>query len=272
MAEYAKSPVNNVITVTSFVTALRADLRNRVARAESHNFPEIIFVAEGPHYGTSNGISRVLEAGQMVIIAPNSVHGPGSGGIEEIISFETASPLPEEYYNRVFTLTGEQRVHFQSILQQALPLFEHRIGIRGMVFKSHVDPYTVQSLKIQLEQFLLNLMRPPERYEMQKMNTVTDYMMHNLHRVLTVRDICEDLGLSESSLRRLLQQECGKAPLAYFADLKIEQAKWLILRSPMNMTQISERLGFSSVHHFSKIFKQKTGQTPSEYKNTQADG
>lgn len=266
MTEYAKTPVNNVITVTSFVTALRADLRNRVSGDESHNFPEIFFISEGCSQTTVDGIRHTLKPGQMMICAANSVHGQATGGVEDIISFETAAPLPEQYCNRVITLTGEQRLQYEAIFQQALPLFECRVGMRGMVLKNHIDPYVVQSLKNQLELFLLNLMCPSEHYEMQKMNTVTDYMMHNIHRALTVEEICTDLGISASSLKRLAQQTCGKSPLAYFADLKVEQAKWLILHSAMNMTQISEQLGFSSVHYFSRVFRQKTGQTPSEYR------
>ena len=266
MIEYAKSPVSSIITVTSIATALRADLRNRIARAESHNFPEIFFMAEGRGYTIVNGNRYDLKAGQLILYAANSVHGEGSGGIAEIISFETQSPLPQQYCDRIITLTGEQVVRFRTIIQQAMPLLEHRIGVKGMVLKKHVDPYAVQRLKNELELFLLDLMRPAERYEVEKMNVVTDYMMRNIHKTLTVREICLDLGFSETSLKRLVKQTCNQSPLAYFTDLKIAQAEWLILHSTMNMTQIAQQLGFSSVHYFSRLFKQRIGQTPSAYK------
>jgi len=266
MTEYAKSPLNNVVTVTSVVTALRVDLNNRIARTESHNFPEIFFLAEGHGHTVVNGTRHDLKAGQMILYAANSVHGEGTGGIAEIISFETAAPLPAQYCDRVITLTGEQVLRFRTIVRQTMPQLEHRTGMRGMVLKNYVDQFTVQRIKNELELFLLDLMRPAERYETQKMNAVTDYMMRNLHRALTVREICLELGFSEASLKRLVQQTCNRSPLAYFSDLKIAQAEWLILHSSMNMTQIAERLGFSSVHYFSRVFKQKTGETPTEYK------
>lgn len=266
MSEYAKSPVNNVVTVTSIATALRVDLRNRIAGTESHDFPEIFFVAEGSGHTVVNGIRHNLKAGQMILYAANSVHGEGTGGIAEIISFETATPLPRKLCDRVVTLTGEQIIRFRNILQQALPLLEHRIGVRGMVLKKHVDPHWVQRIKNELELFLLDLMCPAERYELKKMNAVTDYMMRNLNKSLTIREICLDLGLSESSLKLLVQQTCDQSPLAYFTDLKIAQAEWLILHSSMNMTQIAEQLGFSSVHYFSRVFKQKNGETPTQFK------
>jgi len=266
MAEYAKSPVNNVITVTSIATALRADLRNRVAGTEVHDFPEIFFMAEGRGHTTVNGTRHDLKAGQMILYAANSVHGEGSGGIAEIISFETAEPLPGQYCDRVITLTGEQVIRFRNIVQQTIPQLEHRVGVRGMVLKKHVDPYMVQRIKNQLELFLLELMCPAAGYETQKMNAVTDYMMRNIRKSLTLHDICAELGFSESSLKRLVRQTCGQSPLGYFTELKIAQAEWLIQHSSMNMTQIAEQLGFSSVHYFSRVFKQKKGETPTQFK------
>lgn len=267
MINYAKSPVSNVVTVTSIATALRADLRNRIAGTESHDFPEIFFMAEGQGHTIVNGMRHDLKAGQMILYAANSVHGEGTGGIAEIISFETATPLPAQYCDRVITLTGEQVVRFRNIVQQTIPQLERRIGVRGMVLKKHIDPHRVQRIKNELELFLLDLMRPAERYEVQKMNAVTDYMMRNIQKALTNREICLELGISEASLKRLVRQTCGKSPLAYFTDLKIAQAEWLIQHSSMNMTQIAEQLGFSSVHYFSRIFKQKTGETPTQFKN-----
>jgi YesN/AraC family two-component response regulator len=47
--------------------------------------------------------------------------------------------------------------------------------------------------------------------------------------------------------------------------LKIKEAKRLIREGQMNFTEISEFLGFSSIHYFSKLFKKPTGKSPSEY-------
>ena len=47
--------------------------------------------------------------------------------------------------------------------------------------------------------------------------------------------------------------------------LKISEAKSMIRSGQMNFTQISEYLGYSSIHYFSRQFKRSTGMTPSEY-------
>ena len=53
--------------------------------------------------------------------------------------------------------------------------------------------------------------------------------------------------------------------MEYFFRLKVEAAKEMIRMSQLNFTQISERLGYSSIHYFSRQFKKTTGMTPSEY-------
>ncbi|MBR6572838.1 MAG: helix-turn-helix transcriptional regulator [Clostridia bacterium] len=267
MAEYAKSPVDNIITVTSIATVFRKDLRNKFCGFDCHDFPEIFYMVEGKGRTVINGTLHHLDAGQIIIYAPNSPHESGTGGIAEIISFETATPFPEQYCDRVITLTGSQRLLLHQIIEQARPMFEKRIGVKGMVLKSHIDPYAVQNTKNKLELFLLDIIRPGKQCLHDRINNITDYMMENIHRMLTLQEMAHALGMSVSSLKRLVQEAYGKSPVKYFTELKIEEAKRLIMHSPMNMTEIAEKLGYSSVHYFSRTFKQKTGKTPSEYKN-----
>lgn len=265
MAEYAKTKVNNIVSVDSIATVLRVDLRHEIAGNDIHDFPEIFYMAEGRGSTVVNGQILSLEAGQMVIYGPNSPHQNGTGGIAEIISFETTQPLPELLFNRVITLSGEQRVMLGGIIAKAVPLFEHRIGIRGMTLKRDADPYAVQIVKNMLELFLLDLLSPAKSYAKDRMSTITDYMIKNMSRVLTLQDISSELGISIATLKRLVDKTYATSPIAYFMGLKMEEAKRLIADTPLNVTEVSEQLGFSSVHHFSRAFKQKTGITPTEY-------
>ena len=44
-----------------------------------------------------------------------------------------------------------------------------------------------------------------------------------------------------------------------------EEAKRLMRETEMNFSEIADKLGYCSVHHFSRTFKEKTGKTPGEY-------
>jgi len=51
----------------------------------------------------------------------------------------------------------------------------------------------------------------------------------------------------------------------FFSHMKINFARRLIRENDMNFTQISEFLGYSSIHYFSRQFKKLCGMTPTEY-------
>ena len=51
----------------------------------------------------------------------------------------------------------------------------------------------------------------------------------------------------------------------------MEEAKRLIEEADMNITQISEQLGFADVHYFSRIFKNRVGVSPKQYEKMVSD-
>ena len=83
---------------------------------------------------------------------------------------------------------------------------------------------------------------------------------------MTISDICREFNISSSRLKRLFRENEACGVIDFFISLKIDRAKALISEGGMNFTQISERLGFSSLHYFSRVFRQRTGMTPSEYR------
>ena len=271
MKEYAKTKVNSQISVSSIVTVFHVNLSEKRLHGESHDFPEIFYLEKGNRTISIDDIPIEVSAGQLVIYAPKAFHGEKIPTLVPecevgIISFETESPLPQEYLNRAITLTGKQRVELSAIIQEAVPLFETRKGTRGMLLKSHASLYTLQSIKNRLELFLLELISPGENLPMSQMNRITDYMMQNIGSAPQLQQIAKELGMSAATIKRIVEQTCGMPPKAYFISLQIEEAKRLLSETPMNVTEISQMLGFSSVHYFSRLFKSKTGMTPTEYR------
>lgn len=70
---------------------------------------------------------------------------------------------------------------------------------------------------------------------------------------------------SASTVRRLVHKHKGCGPIAYFRELKIREAKRLLETTQLSVTQISEQLGFSTIHYFSRTFKNYTGMSLTEY-------
>lgn len=73
-------------------------------------------------------------------------------------------------------------------------------------------------------------------------------------------------GVSTVYFRKLFTEKFGVSPQRYIRTLRIETAKDLLREhNSLSISQIAEIVGYDSIYHFSRIFKQETLQTPSEY-------
>lgn len=72
-------------------------------------------------------------------------------------------------------------------------------------------------------------------------------------------------GISEIYFRKLFYKQYNTTPKQYILDVRIKKAKLLLTESAFSVGVISEECGFSSLYHFCRAFKDKTGLTPTEY-------
>jgi AraC-like DNA-binding protein len=84
----------------------------------------------------------------------------------------------------------------------------------------------------------------------------------------TVTQCGEALNMTGSYLSDLLKLETGKSALTYIHAYVIEEAKTLLLNTNDSVGEVAYRLGFQYQQHFSKLFKAKTGVSPSDFRNT----
>lgn len=80
--------------------------------------------------------------------------------------------------------------------------------------------------------------------------------------------LSEDLHLEYNYLSTLFSSVEGVTLEHFIINQKIEKAKELLFYDELSLTQIADRLGYSSVAHLSAQFKKVTGLTPSELKKS----
>jgi AraC-like DNA-binding protein len=83
----------------------------------------------------------------------------------------------------------------------------------------------------------------------------------------SVKYLADKVHLSPSYLSDLLKKETGKNAQEHIHFYIIEAAKNYLLNSAKNINEIAYDLGFEYPQYFNKLFKQKTGKTPMEYRN-----
>jgi len=83
----------------------------------------------------------------------------------------------------------------------------------------------------------------------------------------TVKFLADNVNLSPSYLSDLLKKETGKNAQEHIHFYLIEEAKNYLINTEKNVNEIAYSLGFEYPQYFNKLFKQKTGNTPMEYRN-----
>ena len=97
---------------------------------------------------------------------------------------------------------------------------------------------------------------------------ILDYLHDNVYGKITVSDVAQKVGKSESTVKQLFSQYQKNGIMRYYNSLKIKEAKRLIREGNWNMAQVSDMLGFDNPQYFSKCFKMFANMTPSEYKKS----
>lgn len=104
-----------------------------------------------------------------------------------------------------------------------------------------------------------------QHYEDELLNEVLHYIRSHIHESLGITEICDNFAISRSSLQALFKHNLNTSPKLYINRVKLEQSKLLLKNSARTVSEVSDLLGFASIHYFSRKFKLEYGISPSEY-------
>ena len=90
-------------------------------------------------------------------------------------------------------------------------------------------------------------------------------MLEAMGEAVDFQLLAKQLGMSYSNFRRVFKKETGHAPGEYFIEMKINRAKQLLL-ADKSIQEVADLLGFDSTYYFSRLFKSRTGSSPSTFR------
>lgn len=253
---------------------------------ESHDFWEFVCVDKGEVEIVAGETPYTLKKGQVMFHKPNEFHKlKANGKIAPnlvVISFESDSPCLAFFEDRMFEISETERILMGKIIAEATHCIESPLDdpyLEKMERKKDAPFASEQLIKLYLEQMLLLMIRRqqekkpnvrPVKSTKQKNDSliyhkVTTYLEEHIREHLTIDEICQDNLIGRSQLQKLFREQNQCGVIDYFSKLKIQLAKQLIRENHHNFTQISDFLGYTSIHYFSRQFKKIAGMTPSEY-------
>lgn len=262
---------------------------------ESHDFWEFICVDKGEVGVTAGNSFTILRKGEITFHQPNEFHNVKATGKTApnlvVISFKCLDNAMQFFQGKVLRIDETERNLLADIIIEARRCFDCRLDdpyLQNMPTKEPDMFGARQLIRIYLEHFLIHLIRRYSRTSMlpQKLpkaeplkstkrksdieifHRVTDYLETNLSFHITIDEICRDNLIGRSQLQKIFKEQSSLGIIEYFSHMKINAAKEMIRTNRMNFTQISEHLGYTSIHYFSRQFKKITGMTPSDYSSS----
>lgn len=261
---------------------------------EAHNFWEFVCVDKGEVGVTAGKNFTVLKRRDIVFHQPNEFHNVKATGTIApnlvVISFDCRDKAMNFFRRGIFKIDDLEQNLLANIIREARQCFDCRLDdpyLENMPQKKSLLFGSEQMIINYLEHFLIHMIRrysapilpplnivPPlsrqssagkNKNSTELFNRITDYLESNINNRLTIEQICHDNLIGRSQLQKILKEHCGLGIIEYFSHMKITAAKEMIRTQSMNFTQISEKLGYTSIHYFSRRFKKETGMTPSEY-------
>jgi len=259
---------------------------------ERHGFWEMVYVDRGePEVSVGDNI-LCLKQGQAVLLKPNEIHSI-STPIENyadffIISFDSSNDVIETLCNKILTLSLEEKWAIMALLREGGCVFGPLLDI-CYIAKLKANPEAPfggeQLVGLYLVELLILMLRHQEvkRYAISNHKLVesneglnillnTKNIMHmRLDGSLRFEDICRYLGLSSTALKVKFKKAAGMGVMQYYQKMRISEARRMLRGGTMNISQVSELLGYSSLQVFSRRFKQDAGVSPTQYLKMIAD-
>ncbi|MBO5007980.1 MAG: AraC family transcriptional regulator [Clostridia bacterium] len=98
--------------------------------------------------------------------------------------------------------------------------------------------------------------------------SIAQYIEDNYYKPLRISDVAKSFYITRSYMYTLFKREMGISPKEYLIEQRIEKAKAFLNSREHRMTikEISYAVGFTDPLYFSNVFREKTGQTPTEYR------
>ena len=100
------------------------------------------------------------------------------------------------------------------------------------------------------------------RYKVKK---AREYIFENRFQKLSLNEVAAVLEITPSYLSRIFKKVTHQSFSDYVAEVKIEEAKSLLLKDNNRIYEVSSMLGYDDPYYFSKVFKKMTQMTPSEF-------
>lgn len=234
--------------------------------AEKHNYWELIFVDNGIFKTSINDEIFELNTYEAILFSPGEFHLQATGENKNCsymnIIFDMEISNNINISNRVFKVDRETHATIEKFITTSnlndeinnnlLVTYLQEI-INRLIFSKELNSKPIQNTPLQ------------QNFENELLNEIIIYINENIYSPLTVEELSQKFLISRSSLQNIFKNNLNVSPKKFINNVKLEKAKILIKENKYTISEISNMLGFGSIHYFSRKFKEEFNISPSEF-------
>lgn len=177
--------------------------------------------------------------------------------------------LPRSSVSGEWEYDSKSSVHFSNtesvnlLIRKLFHIFTEEHKQRDLLVDLNISELIVHMLQTESRNLLLKNYR--NHITRNGLAAAVDFIQKNLNQRITVQQISDVACMSKASFYRYFKNEFGMSPIEYINKERIKRASKLLTNIENNVTDVSYKLGFSSLSHFIKLFKDQTGITPKQF-------
>lgn len=233
---------------------------------EKHSYWELTYVDKGELLTTIDRVSYHIKQGDLIFYAPMQFHTQST--FEKIsssyltINFKMNFNHADLLCNKIFSLKRDSYFIVTKLIEELSNdnLYSNDLSL------CYLKQLIIQMLRLDNSYFHSKpTTHMQQTYENELLNDILLYIDNNIYEKISVSTLCEHFCISTSMLHSLFRKNMNNTAKNYINELKLSKSKELIRNSTHTLSEISEMLGFSSIHYFSKKFKSYFNISPTEY-------
>lgn len=239
--------------------------------AHSHEFFHFICHISGNGVILNGNREHKLENGKIYLTMPGIVHEFYNTIKEDLVTYEVKFEINDQILNeKIQKLPFEISVNDPSISDIFATMYaesKKRLSLyREMISADMYRLLILLQRSVSEENDLTIINKDYASEGKEDIAKVLTYLEKNIHNDISLEQMAKLVHLEKIHFLKKFKKQTSVTPKKYFNGMRMKRAKTLLQYSDMNITQISEAVGFKNIHYFSRTFSQYMNESPTEYR------
>lgn len=172
---------------------------------------------------------------------------------------------PEKFYN----ITMELVCNISAMVRDIKPGDKLFLSNLKLLFDDIYRLETVQAMKTWIQYIIfdcIDIIKPDEKDISPVIAEVLRFVGENYQSHISLKVIADKYNMNPVYLGQLFKKNIGESFTNYLNEIRVQEAKKLLINSTLKVKEISERVGYLNLNYFYTVFRQITGSTPTAFR------